>query len=176
MTNDRDNDAAPDLLETEHDHALKSEDQGSLPSTRDQSLAYMLRVGHRGFSRLLEDRIAQHGVSLSQWYFLRVLWEQDGLTQAEVAKRAGMMTSNTATAMATLERQKLIVRRQHPTDRRKTSVYLTGAGRQLKSLLVPIASEVTETAVKGIDPELLSQIKAALIQIRKNIEQALDNE
>ena len=55
------------------------------------SLGYLVRDANRAFQRLLERRITPHGVSRGQWYFLRVLWEEDGLSQRELSARVGMM-------------------------------------------------------------------------------------
>ena len=52
------------------------------------SLGYLVRDANRAFQRLLEKRISPHGVTRGQWYFLRVLWEEDGLSQRELSARA----------------------------------------------------------------------------------------
>jgi len=44
-------------------------------------IAQLLRDTQRALSRLLASRIADYGVSIGQWYFLRALWDEDGLTQ-----------------------------------------------------------------------------------------------
>jgi hypothetical protein len=51
------------------------------------SLGYLVRDANRAFQRLLERRISPHGVTRGQWYFLRVLWEEDGLSQRELSAR-----------------------------------------------------------------------------------------
>ena len=45
------------------------------------TLGYLVRDANRAFQRLLEKRISPHGVTRGQWYFLRVLWEEDVLSQ-----------------------------------------------------------------------------------------------
>ena len=50
------------------------------------SLGYLVRDANRAFQRLLERRISPHGVTRGQWYFLRVLWEEDGLSQRELSR------------------------------------------------------------------------------------------
>ncbi|MGN6747326.1 MAG: hypothetical protein ACTHJS_01905, partial [Xanthobacteraceae bacterium] len=49
------------------------------------SSGYLVRDAHRAFQRLLERRIAPYGVTRGQWYFLRVLWTADGLSQRELS-------------------------------------------------------------------------------------------
>src|ERR1044072_9464002 len=76
----------------------------------DESSGYLVRDAHRAFQRLLERRIAPHGVTRGQWYFLRVLWNEDGLTQRELSARVGMMEPTTVIALRGMEKSGLIRR------------------------------------------------------------------
>src|SRR3569833_751019 len=62
------------------------------------SLGYLVRDANRAVQRLLEKRITPHGVTRGQWYFLRVLWEEDGLSQRALSARVGMMEPTTVMA------------------------------------------------------------------------------
>src|SRR3569623_1938721 len=44
-------------------------------------LAHLVKDATRALLRALQMRLNEHSVSLGHWTFLRVLWEQDGLTQ-----------------------------------------------------------------------------------------------
>ena len=76
----------------------------------DQSVGYLVRETHRAFLRALGTRVSRHGVSTGMWYFLRALWEEDGLTQRELSRRVRMMEPTTATALESMERRGLISR------------------------------------------------------------------
>ena len=76
----------------------------------DQSVGYLVREAHRAFLRALSARVSRHGVSIGMWYFLRALWEEDGLTQRELSRRVKMMEPTTATALESMERCGLISR------------------------------------------------------------------
>src|SRR6266849_4951159 len=90
-----------------------------------QSSGYLVRDAHRAFQHVLEQRIAPFGVTRGQWYFLRVLWIQDGLSQRELSARVGMMEPTTAVALRSMERSQLIRRLRAADDRRKVRVFLT---------------------------------------------------
>src|SRR5688500_9458427 len=94
------------------------------------SSGYLVRDAHRAFQKVLERRIAPFGVSRGQWYFLRVLWQEDGLTQRELSDRVGTMEPTTVIALQSMERAGLISRVRRSDDRRKTRVFLTPAGRR----------------------------------------------
>ncbi len=91
----------------------------------DQSVGYLVRETHRAFLRALGARVSRHGVSIGMWYFLRALWEEDGLTQRELSRRVRMMEPTTATALESMERRGLISRTRNSQDRRKVNIRLT---------------------------------------------------
>ena len=82
--------------------AKKDRDSGDRQRPGDfppaESSGYLVRDAHRAFQRLLEKRIAPYGVTRGQWYFLRVLWNEDGLSQRELSARVGMMEPTTVIA------------------------------------------------------------------------------
>src|SRR5262249_36942587 len=90
-----------------------------------ESSGYLVRDTHRAFQRLLERRIAAYGVTRGQWYFLRVLWNEDGLTQRELSARVGMMEPTTVIALRSMEKSGLIRRRRSTDDKRRSHVWLT---------------------------------------------------
>ena len=135
----------------------------------DESMGYLVRKTFRAFTRSLELRLAEHDVSISMWFFLRRLWEGDGLTQKELSKELGLTQPTTAAAMDNLERRGLIRRSRNPGDRRKINIYLTSSGKDLKPRLAKYAAEINEIAVRGFSkPEvatvrdLLSRMMEAL--------------
>ena len=108
--------------------------QAELPP--QTSSGYLVRDAHRAFQRLLERRIAAYGVSRGQWYFLRVLWITDGLSQRELSARVGMMEPTTVIALRSMERAGLIRRVRGDDDRRKMRVYLSAKAKRLRNELL----------------------------------------
>src|SRR5882672_11202367 len=92
-------------------------DRDFLPA---ESSGYLVRDAHRAFQRLLGKRIAAYGITRGQWYFLRVLWTEDGLSQRELSARVGMMEPTTVIALRSMEKSGLI-RRVRSTDDKRIS-------------------------------------------------------
>src|SRR5256885_10919566 len=90
-----------------------------------ESAGYLVRDAHRAFQKLLEKRIVAHGITRGQWYFLRVLWIQDGLSQRELSARVGMMEPTTVIALRSMEKAGLIRRARMSEDKRVAEVWLT---------------------------------------------------
>ena len=135
-----------------------------------QSLGYLFRDTYRRFSRELLERIEPHGVGLGQWYFLRVLWVEDGLSQRELSARTGMGDNTTVSAMRSLEKLGAIRRIRDPEDARRRLVYLTTRGKRMQAQLLPLAVEVNTIAAAGLSDEELTEL-ARMIHL---VQEALD--
>jgi len=73
-------------------------------------LAHLVRDSGRACVRALQLRLAQHGVSFGHWAFLRILWDNDGLTQRELSVRAGVREPTTFAALGAMEAQGYLVK------------------------------------------------------------------
>jgi MarR family transcriptional regulator, organic hydroperoxide resistance regulator len=136
----------------------------------DQSVGYLVRETHRAFLRALGARVSRHGVTIGMWYFLRALWEEDGLTQRELSRRVRMMEPTTATALESMERRGLISRTRNSQDRRKINIRLTDRGRHLREVLLPYAMKVNQVALDGISPKKIPLLREQLARIRRNLD------
>jgi DNA-binding MarR family transcriptional regulator len=134
------------------------------------SSGYLVRDAHRAFQRLLERRIAPYGVTRGQWYFLRVLWTMDGLSQRELSARVGMMEPTTVIALRSMERSGLIRRVRAKDDRRRVDVFLTGKAKRLRAELLGVARRITREAEHGIAARELGIFRSVIAQMTKNLD------
>ena len=135
----------------------------------DDRLAYLVKDATRGLTRALQMRLAEHSVSFGHWTFLRILWENDGVTQRELSERAGLMEPTTFSALKAMERLGYATRRQQPDSRKKVYVFLTPEGRALREKLVPLAEEVNAIAVDGVAPAQVAAARDMLLQMIRNL-------
>ncbi|MCB9949187.1 MAG: winged helix-turn-helix transcriptional regulator [Rhodospirillaceae bacterium] len=135
----------------------------------DYGTAHLLRDAQRAMSRALATRISTMSVSIGQWYFLRALWEEDGLTQRELSHRVGMMEPTTVTALNSMEKRGLVERVRNPRDRRKMNIFLTEKGRSLRDKLMPCEDEVNKVAVAGLSESDVEALERSLRQILQNM-------
>jgi DNA-binding MarR family transcriptional regulator len=135
----------------------------------EQSVGHQVRWTHRALQRALEARIRPYGITLGMWYFLRALWEEDGLSQRELSERAGTAEPTTVTALHAMERRGLVVRVQNKTDRRKSNIYLTKPARELRALLLPEARAVNRVATAGMPAAEIEVLKRTLTRLRANL-------
>jgi DNA-binding MarR family transcriptional regulator len=128
------------------------------------------RDAHRAFQRLLERRIAAHGVTRGQWYFLRVLWNEDGLTQRELSARVGMMEPTTVIALRGMEKSGLIRRLRSTDDRRRSHVWLTAKAQRMRKRLLALARGITEEAEADISRGDLLRFRRAIARMTANLD------
>jgi DNA-binding MarR family transcriptional regulator len=135
-----------------------------------ESSGYLVRDAHRAFQRLLEKRIAPYGVTRGQWYFLRVLWTEDGLSQRELSARVGMMEPTTVIALRTMEKSGLIRRVRDADDKRKAQVWLTPKAKHIREELLQLARTITDEAEQGIPRTDLAVFRRAIAAMTANLD------
>ncbi|WP_417679652.1 MarR family winged helix-turn-helix transcriptional regulator [Roseibium sp.] len=135
----------------------------------EKSIGYQIRTTNRLMTRYLQQKITPHGVTIGMWYFLRVLWRQDGLTQRELSHIVGTMEPTTLTAIKSMERKGLVRRVKNGTDRRKINIYLTEQGSALRDELIPLAKEVVDDAVEGFSDRERAVFLEFLAAIQNNL-------
>lgn len=104
------------------------------------------------------------------WFVLRMLWDEDGMTQRELGERVGINGPTMVTALNSMERAGLVKRVQNRTDRRKINIYLTARGRKLKRKLWPMAAEVLALGLSGLTRNQVYSLNKMLMQIHLNLE------
>ncbi|MFN3888916.1 MAG: MarR family winged helix-turn-helix transcriptional regulator [Beijerinckiaceae bacterium] len=132
-------------------------------------IAHLIKDAGRGLQRALQVRLARYNVSFGHWVFLRILWVRDGITQRELSEEAGLMEPTTFSALTAMEKLGYIERRKLPHSRKNVYVFLTPAGRQLKKNLVPLAEEVNEIAIQGVDLADVATTRRTLLVMIENI-------
>lgn len=135
----------------------------------ERGMGRLLRQCYRAFAYGLQKQLAPYKITASQWLHLRALWEEDGLSQGEISRRLGIEKASSTSVLDSLERRRLIHRLRNKSDRRKTNVFLTPAGRALKAALLPCAVAMTTQARRGLSPEEVMTFLYVLETMIKNL-------
>src|SRR5262245_12192017 len=115
-----------------------------------ERFAHLVKLAARGLARALQMRLTEHSVSYGHWTFLRILWEEEGLTQRELSARAGVMEPTTFAALTAMVQRGYVTRRRNPQSRKELQVFLTPQGRALQAKLVPLAEQVNVSAFPAV--------------------------
>jgi MarR family transcriptional regulator, organic hydroperoxide resistance regulator len=138
-----------------------------------ESAGYLVRDAHRAFQKLLEKRIAAHGISRGQWYFLRVLWIEDGLSQRELSARVGMMEPTTVIALRSMEKAGLIRRVRSSEDKRVANVWLTAKAKRIREQMLLLARGINEDACQGLSREEFDIFRRAVTHMTENLDRVM---
>lgn len=125
----------------------------------------------RGFTRALQGKASRLGFSPGQFPILLELWEEEGLTQRQLLDRVDVEQATIANTLSRMQRDGLIERRAHPSDKRAQQIFLTDKARAMRAEAL-IAAEEAEQAVfagfRRFEKELLKEyIRWAIANARK---------
>lgn len=153
--------------------AETAREQANGPVERDfdpeNSAGYLVRDLHLMFAKALRNRLHAHKVTPGQWFFLRALWIEEGLSQRELSRRVRTTEPTTVSALRLLERNGLIRRVRNSGDRRTINIYLTERGRALKTELLPYALELTDIATEGLSPAEFEEFRRIINRMKANL-------
>ena len=135
----------------------------------NRSIGYLLRDTSRRILRLTAERLEPHGITLPQYFALRELWQDEGLTQRELAHRVGILEPTIVATLDALETAGFVARSRSRDDRRKTHVLLTDAGRALRETALGIAAEVLDTALAGASDDEIAVMRVLLQRMKANL-------
>lgn len=137
---------------------------------RVESTSQTVTLVSRLLARALAARLAPKGIGYGQFPVLQCLWDENGLTQKELSQRVRIEAPTMVRTLDRMEREGLVERVRSETDRRQIHIQLTKKGQDLKSALVPMASDVNEKALGGITKKDRKQLDDLLAKVVSNLE------
>jgi DNA-binding MarR family transcriptional regulator len=100
---------------------------------RMDSATYLASLLAKSFSRALQERGHKLGFAPGQFPVLLELWSEEGLTQKQLLDRLDIEQATMANTLARMERDRLIVRKKHPTDKRAQQIFLTPKAKEMEA-------------------------------------------
>jgi len=129
------------------------------------NLGFLLAKASQRWNELLHQELAAAGfpeVRPAYGSLLIPLYEEDGLRQGELARRARLSKQTLTTMSRALERDGLIERRPDPADARATQIFLTTRARELEPIAERILAELDDRVAAATDDSSHAPLKQAL--------------
>ena len=127
-------------------------------------------------TRVYADKeAARYGITRAQWAVLAKVERAEGLKQSELAEMMEMQPITLTRLIDKLCDHGWIERRGDENDRRVNRLYLRKAARPLLGKLSGLRSELTATALEGINPADAHRLLAQLDLIKENVRNAIQN-
>jgi DNA-binding MarR family transcriptional regulator len=125
----------------------------------EDRLGFVVNVVGRLMKRALFLKLADTGVTPTQWTVLMCLWDTDGLSFTELGKRLSFDHPTVTGVVDRMEREKLVKRKRDHLDRRVVKVFLTPKGKDLEVLTADAGIQVDKVATDGLGNEQVEQLK-----------------
>jgi DNA-binding MarR family transcriptional regulator len=135
----------------------------------NDSIFHLLIQVAKANHQQIHKRLHNLEVHRGQPPLIQLLWKEDGRTQKELSESLHLSSATMAKMVKRMEKSGFIVKKQDSQDLRKSRVYLTTKGKQIKEELDRIQNEIEEKATTGFTTEEKLLLRRFLIQIRDNL-------
>lgn len=133
----------------------------------DKSVGFLMAKAYQRACAIFKEEFDRFNLTPRQFGLLGFLWQEDGLSQAELSARAHIDRTTMGGLIDRLAKIGLVERRPHPEDRRAYQIFLTREGKRLEAELCPLAELVQARFVAGISEDELSFLKRILEKLRR---------
>ncbi len=124
---------------------------------------------------MLHAFLAKHGLKAGYWYYLRILWIEDGLSQKVLSERTNVAENTTVAMINGMIKDGLVERKRDQHDRRMARILLTDYGRSLEAELMHYAVEINRKASKGVSKSELRTTLSVLRRMSENLSSAFED-
>jgi len=118
---------------------------------RQRSFGWLINVVANDAAKTFDTELKKHGLTIALWPTLMCLWEEEGVTQREIAQKSKVENSTTTRTLDKLENLGLVERQADPNSRRSFRIYLTDQGRALKEQLIPIPISINQKILSALE-------------------------
>lgn len=125
---------------------------------RQNSFGWMINVIANKASKDFDLELKKHDLTIALWPTLMCLWEEEGVTQRDIAEKSKVENSTTTRTLDKLEKLELVERRADPNSRRSFRIYLTEKGKALEEVLIPIPIKLNKELMEALDTDEQQQM------------------
>ncbi|WP_062049455.1 MarR family winged helix-turn-helix transcriptional regulator [Bacillus sp. JCM 19034] len=133
----------------------------------EDALGFIVAMAGRSLANSVQRIFSENGfdATTEHWTVLVQLWNQNGLTQLELAERTGRDQASMSRLIQNMLNRDLIYRQKDQRDGRYKRIYLTSKGVEQQELLMNLVQQTLEEATKGIPEEDVMTTKRVLKEI-----------
>ena len=138
----------------------------------EDSIGYVINRAALRLKLELQRAFKANGFDLSaeHWAVLNCLWENEGISQTEIATRIAKDKTNLTRILDVMEKNGLIRRDNHESDRRSYRIFITPKTLKMREKLTSIAVKVNENAKNGLSAADKREIIRIMNIISSNLE------
>lgn len=126
-------------------------------------VSYVVARLERALRHAINDRVKPYGLTTLQYTTLSVLGRREGLSNAQLARRAYMTPQSMSEVIDALEKKGLIERSPHPNHRRVFPATLTAEGRSVLDACEAAVDELEREMLADLTPHQVKSLRNGLI-------------
>jgi DNA-binding MarR family transcriptional regulator len=130
-------------------------------------MAKIRQVSGRIFERMLKDYDVE--INSAQGRIMFALWQEDGISINELAKKTQLKKSTLTSMLDRLERMGYLKRRRCEKDRRKILIERTSKDKDLEKEYVRLSQEHTKIFFQGFTEDQMDRFEEDLKRILNNL-------
>lgn len=130
-------------------------------------MAKIRQVGERIFYRKLKESGIE--INPAQGRIMFALWQNDGISIQELAKKTQLGKSPLTSMLDRLEAMGYIQRQRSEQDRRKIFIFRTPKDKMMEKRYVELSEAMTELWYKDFSPEEIEAFETSLRRILDNL-------
>ncbi|HWI72264.1 MAG TPA: MarR family transcriptional regulator [Baekduia sp.] len=138
-------------------------------------ISYIVGRLDRALSLALEERVAEHGLTLPQYTALSVLRLRSGLSNAQLARRTIVQPQSMMQVISKLEAAELIERRPDEHHGRILRTEITPKGRAVLTACDRSVTEMEKAMLAGLSREQRDAFRDALLDCVRQLGAGLDD-
>jgi DNA-binding MarR family transcriptional regulator len=136
----------------------------------DRQLCFALYASSLAMTKLYKPLLAPLGLTYPQYLVMLVLWETDGPSVSQLGQRLSLDSGTLTPLLKRLEQSRLIERRRARDDERRVDIFLTAAGRKLRTKALAVPEQLACAA--ACEPTELLQLTQRLHELRGQLQAA----
>lgn len=132
----------------------------------DNQLCFPVYAVSRLFTKAYQPELDRLGITYPQYLVMMILWETNGISVNEIAKKLILKTNTITPLLKRMEKLGLIIRQRSSSDERKVLIRLSAEGRKMKEQAAQIPKRLYEELLDGpLGIDELLDLKQKLDQI-----------
>jgi DNA-binding MarR family transcriptional regulator len=125
----------------------------------------------RGVMHAVWDEL---GLYRGQPFLLAVLWDKEGVTHSELARRIHVSPATVTNMIKRMEKAGLVERRPDAEDQRVSHVHLTDAGRAIRERVEAQWQEIEARVFGSFSEQEQAMLRALLGRVREELAKTYD--
>ncbi len=116
-------------------------------------IVFLLAKAYQKSQNNLKNRLKPYGLTAVQALILEVLWEEDGLTAGEIAKRLVLDNATVSGVLDRLSDAEWIIKQTDPEDKRVLRIYIAPKAKAMEPQLMEERTRANDEIMNGFTME-----------------------